>query len=301
MKLRHLGFSLGSVAAVTVPLVGAAATGSVPPMGQSVLASLRSTVGSGSWAAGVNFTSAQPTSVSCTSEDFCVATDSQGMAWVYSGDGWSSDQTGESGPNNRLTSVSCATTRFCMAVGQSGDAYQYLGNGQWTTGESVFRGQPLNVSCVTATFCIALTGSLVYSWNGKTWSQGADIDKDGSFPDLEAVSCRSPQFCLTVSDAGLGFSYESGKWATVPGKAYGSEAGRKYPSQLQSVPCPQANFCVATSDGGEANFYSGGHWTRSYFLNSADLESVSCATETFCVAVDQDLYHYTFNGQHWPQ
>jgi hypothetical protein len=62
----------------------------------------------------------QPSSVSCTSKDFCVLVDALGSAFEFDGANWSRPVAIDPKVDMRrgvtMASVSCATTSFCVAI-----------------------------------------------------------------------------------------------------------------------------------------------------------------------------------------
>jgi hypothetical protein len=62
--------------------------------------------------------------VSCTTSDFCIATDSDGQAFSYSGGTWSSSPS-RIGVTDASVHVSCVSPSFCAAVSSDGDGFVY--------------------------------------------------------------------------------------------------------------------------------------------------------------------------------
>lgn len=110
---------------------------------------------------------------------------------------------------------------------------------------------------------------------------------------LQAVSCASPNLCVTVSYEG--FIYVStdptggaDAWSpTVINEGQGA-------THLTAVSCPSPSFCAAVS-GGSNNSNGGivltstnptaGQWQQTQLGSSIDLRGISCGTPSLCVAV----------------
>jgi hypothetical protein len=113
----------------------------------------------GTWSAGklVDNTGANLTGISCPTAAFCMAVDSSGNVYTYSGGKWSGARPVASG--NDLTGVSCASARFCAAI-TDGDTAYIDNDGTWSSQSLVGAdGNPANltaVSCPSAGRCIAL-------------------------------------------------------------------------------------------------------------------------------------------------
>ena len=76
-----------------------------------------------SWT-GAHLSNSQITTISCPSDSFCMAIDSDRKAYIYT-TGWSIGTSITN--NNAINSVSCLGTNFCMAVDSAG--YSHLYNG----------------------------------------------------------------------------------------------------------------------------------------------------------------------------
>jgi hypothetical protein len=109
---------------------------------------------------------------------------------------------------------------------------------------------------VSAKHCVAVGGSgsgtLVESWNGRTWSVLESPNPEGSgTPRLNGVSCVSARSCVAV---GSDSTYEGpsqtlvetskgGNWSIVP-----SANGASGASYLNGVSCVSSESCFAVGE-----------------------------------------------------
>jgi len=250
---------------------------------------------SAEWSAGKHVsTGAGFVSVSCTSAAFCMAADSGGNVYKYSGGTWSQAQLLDSGG---LTSVSCATSSFCVAASKSDGVYTYSG-GTWSgpTPLVAAAGNGANltsVSCSAAGTCIATGHWNAYTYAGGRWAQGYLLENT-SF--IVSVSCASAGFCMAADTGGSVYTYSGGTW---------SQPQQLDGGALTSVSCATSSFCVATSSGDDAFTYSNGTWSAPSQLVGADssaanLTSVSCPASGQCVATGR-WDTYTYSGGRWAE
>jgi hypothetical protein len=166
------------------------------------------------WSAATHISDRLLTSVSCTSESFCIASDEEGRVVTYNGASWSTpvQVMGES-----IASVSCASESFCAAVGLEGEAAIYSGKA-WGASTRVESGPtfwPGSVSCVGSR-CVAVdTNGHAITYDG-SWSAPVSIEKSGSSEIgpvgiLTGVSCQSESFCVAVDDQGNVLKYPASK------------------------------------------------------------------------------------------
>ena len=103
------------------------------------------------WAV-TQLSTSQITTISCFSDYFCMAIDSDGKAYIYT-TSWSLGTSVS--VNNTINSVSCPDTNFCMAVDSAG--YSHLYNGQsWETPVSADGTSITSVSCPNTSTCYAV-------------------------------------------------------------------------------------------------------------------------------------------------
>ncbi len=273
------------------------------------------------------------TSVSCTSTTFCAAVDSDGYALTYNGTVWDTpgllDGSGTSGNSQvAINSVSCAagaTDTICWAVDANGNGFEYDANtGKWSAAVKIVPAPNstngwtevpslTSVSCPTVTFCVAVDNGVdgvtysgnAYTWNGTSWSTPDTIGgANGQGEALEAVSCTSSTFCMTVENGGLSASYNGTSW---------SPAQLILPSNepFNAISCASTTLCAATPNAANASTYLGavvmyenGTWAAPQTVDKplsqggTDLHGVSCVTTTFCVAGDGngDAFYYGTPG-----
>jgi hypothetical protein len=147
------------------------------------------------------------TSVSCATASFCIATDSKGRVFTFTGVSWSGAHDIDG--TTALTSVSCPTISFCAATDNQGDVLITSNGGAvWSSPQLVDSGAVLtSVSCTSATFCAAVDMSghgLTY--NGATWTAPLDVDENN---DLTSVSCASDTVCAAVDTSGNAVVYSA--------------------------------------------------------------------------------------------
>jgi hypothetical protein len=181
------------------------------------------------------------TSASCASPDFCLAVDTIGQAFTYTGPagGWSQQTIVPSG--QALNSVSCASRADCVAVGAGGGVYRFNGV-SWTGPATVDSGHDLvSVSCPSTGFCMAVdsAGDAVQFSSGHWTAQPLGFT-------AAAVSCPAVGTCLAVGGAGVA-TYGGDNW-TAPSAV--DTAG------LSRIDCVAVNSCVATDQSANALFYS---------------------------------------------
>ncbi|MGD0061970.1 MAG: protein kinase [Streptosporangiaceae bacterium] len=241
------------------------------------------------WSAGQRIGHAEPfTSISCPATTFCLAADSGGDVYTYSGGRWAGPLPLASGA---LTSVSCATTTFCAATGANGRADIYT-DGSWSgpTQLTGADGNPADlkwVSCPLAGFCVAAGKWDAYTYSAGRWATGYQLQQSYTFA---SISCPAATFCLAADSGGNVYTYSGGLWAGPRPLAS---------SALTSVSCATTTFCAATGANGRAYVYTDGRWSAPSQLtdadgNRADLRSVSCPAAGFCVTTGRwDAYTYS--------
>ncbi len=170
-------------------------------------------------------------SVSCASEQFCVAvgsyrtgnSSSDPLAMLWNGKTWSLMKTnGSVQGSDDLYSVSCVSERFCVSVGYisrsdfADSALVLVWDGSlWTdvnvpsTGISDVN-RLLSVSCNSTTSCMAVgrfyesyensrSQTLTLAWDGVRWtiisSPNSDLRQNNV---LNSVSCVSTDYCIAV-------------------------------------------------------------------------------------------------------
>ncbi len=208
--------------------------------------------------------SASLRSISCPSENLCVAVSWEGFAYVSTdpsgGAGtWStSDLNEDSGGDTHLDSVSCPSRSLCVAV---------------STGRT--RSGP--------------AGGRILTTADPTSGHWQAAQLDGSL-DFTSVSCGSPQLCVAVTEDGR-IVVSSDPTGGV--SAWRVVGGPKGAGGLGTVACAQNALCVAGDAGGNllastAPGAPGATWTATNGGGSVLLTGVSCPTATRCVAVDNN-------------
>jgi hypothetical protein len=160
-----------------------------------------------------------------------------------------------------------------------------------------------SVSCATVGFCAAVddTGD-AFTWNGKAWSKGVDIDSTAASnmnDQLASVSCASPSFCIAGDDLSGVYTFNGSTWSSVDTLNPSDSSA----SVSFSVSCPTTSFCMAVDGNVNYYTYNGSSWSAPTVINSSSLNAttmgvVSCASSTFCEAVYNDQ-SVTYNGSGW--
>jgi hypothetical protein len=208
--------------------------------------------------------SASLRSISCASENLCVAVSWEGFAYVSTdptgGAGaWSTSDLNEgSGGDTHLDSVSCPSRSLCVAV---------------STGRT--RSGP--------------AGGRILTTADPTSGHWQATQLDSSL-DFTSVSCGSPSFCVAVAEDGrIAVSNDP----TGGASAWRVVGGPPGAGGLGGVACAQTSLCVAGDAGGNllastAPGAPGAAWNVTNGGSSVLLTGVSCPTATRCVAVDNN-------------
>lgn len=144
-------------------------------------------------------------SVSCSTSQFCVATNFDGQILAFNGKKWTPSHS--TGPKS-LISVSCAASKFCMAVTAAGDSTTFH-NASWSPPKLIpaFKSAgAYSVSCVSAEECsvIGLSGA-VTTWISGRWSSPFKVFPGGYVAGV-AISCSTGNNCVAVNDKGMSAS-----------------------------------------------------------------------------------------------
>jgi hypothetical protein len=111
--------------------------------------------------------------------------------------------------------MDCPTPSFCVAVGwaTSWPVIQMWNGRQWSTLNQLdLSGQLFDIDCSSPSSCVAVgsvnppdaswPATLHEHWDGRSWTVLAGIVEIGAIPQLHAVSCVSPNFCVAVGNFG---------------------------------------------------------------------------------------------------
>jgi hypothetical protein len=144
-------------------------------------------------------------SVSCSTPQFCMATNFDGHILSFNGKKW----TPSHGTAPKwLISVSCTVSKFCMAVTTTGDSMTF-NSGSWSLPKPIpaFKSAgAYSVSCVSAAECsvIGLSGA-VATWTSGRWSSPLTVFRGGYAAGV-AISCSTRSNCVAVNDRGMSAS-----------------------------------------------------------------------------------------------
>jgi hypothetical protein len=109
---------------------------------------------------------------------------------------------------------------------------------------------------------------------------------------LQAVSCASQDFCVTIDSLGRALTFNGSTWSQP-----------RYVDAhhlVTDLSCTSTRFCMAVDeDGGVVVRHSNGRWsTRRVIDKSPDgLAVVSCASSAFCVAGDHEGWVFRYRGK----
>lgn len=263
--------------------------------------------------------------VSCSSENFCVASAGGAGTFIFNGRKWAP----ASGARGNLDAVSCSADRQCMAVSLDDYAMRF-DDGRWHRRVPIDTGTgwPLDVSCPMATFCMLVDyhGMAVRFANGR-WRSAQPVL--GDHLPLYAVSCASETYCAALGKAGA-VTYSATGWsAAVPlgigptqdvscpsvtfcmvlgrgggvaafdGTQWGTLSSVGDGEVWRALSCVSASFCVALSVAGEAALYDGSTWTEPTRILTRGGSSVSCSSESFCMALADNHQFSVYDGSTW--
>jgi hypothetical protein len=158
-------------------------------------------------------------SVSCSSPDFCAATDFNGRAFTYNGFFWS--QGDEIDPSAAqwfgLDHVSCSGPSNCVAEATGNETrhgdmnltrmFRYDGQ-TWSRAVSPVGGRQLGgISCPTRGICVTTDGEII---NHADRIRRVSIPKGDDFPGDESgeaqITCPTRSFCAALDvDSGVSF------------------------------------------------------------------------------------------------
>ncbi len=144
-------------------------------------------------------------SVSCSTPQFCMATNFDGQILTFNGKKWT--PTHGTAPKG-LISVSCTASKFCMAVTITGESTTFH-SGSWSPPIPItaFKSAgAYSVSCVSAAECsvIGLSGA-VTTWISGRWSSPFTVFHGGYVAGV-AISCFVGGTCVAVNDRGMSAS-----------------------------------------------------------------------------------------------
>jgi hypothetical protein len=259
---RRAALLLAVLGASTAALGGGAAT----------LASGSTSTG---WTAPVRVdvaaTTTQPVSGLSCAGGFCLAVDSAGRTFTWSGSWRRRPGIGRS--VGFVSGVSCASSSFCVAVA--------------------------NRSSQSASTSYAVT------WTGAGWSAPVTLygasGGAAEYERVQAVSCTSRSFCIAVGAQVGSEVFNGSRWSARPGRTSGTDG-------QGSLGCSSPSFCVNFHDG-DANYWDGSAW-RFTAANSGlsagavpglddFVYGVSCVSSAFCAAGDLAAAPLLWNGRAW--
>jgi len=235
--------------------------------------------------------------VSCPSASFCFAADDFGNAATWNGHAWhSAGVVGGQRFYMTLDDVTCVSASFCAAAVDSeavtGEVLVTWNGKSWSA-PSARIGSALSqhdVSCTSASFCIAVSSPNSATWNGSTWNPAPNLAETLTSP-VNGVSCASPSFCVAVDESGRAVTWNGQSWS--PPRKVTSEI-------LSSVSCVSPSFCVAVNGNRQALRWNGKSWTHQVVITEGGGSFyVSCTSRSFCLSLHVGGEAATWNGQAW--
>jgi hypothetical protein len=144
-------------------------------------------------------------SVSCSTSQFCMATNFDGQILSFNGVRWSPSHS--SAPKF-LISVSCTSPKYCMAVSTSGQTMTFQ-SGRWSLPKPIPAYKSAfayTVSCPSEAECsvIGLGGEVTTYSLGK-WSSPSTVFPGGFVAGVD-ISCPTARNCVAVNDKGMSAS-----------------------------------------------------------------------------------------------
>jgi hypothetical protein len=141
-------------------------------------------------------------SVSCSTPQFCIATNFDGQILSFNGSSWTPRHVAAP---KFLISVSCTASKFCMAVTTTGVATTFQ-SGEWSRPGLIPKftsAGAYSVSCVSPSECsvIGLSGA-VTRWQSGKWSRPLTLFPGGYVSGVD-ISCSTGSNCVAVNDRGL--------------------------------------------------------------------------------------------------
>ena len=247
-------------------------------------------------------------SVSCPSPSFCGAINGTGQFFQFDGQSWSGPTNSDPDGSFSASAISCASSTLCTAVDNLNGWATTWNGASWSVWQVDSSGLSA-VSCSQPSTCAA-TGNDGYVANATSSSFAtAQALQNGSSPwsvtmidsqvnppdvNLNAISCPTSSFCMTVDGAGNAISWNGSEWSN-PIKLTEANSG------LTTVSCASSSFCTAVGvnlsskapvGANIAYQWNGSAWDAGTAIDQDSggiggaINSVSCSSPAFCVAVD---------------
>ncbi len=246
----------------------------------------------------------QLTQVVCTTNVWCLATDSAGWVFIGVDHVWTRQEHVTLAPGG-FSIVMCPKTSQCLAVDTQGQGFE-LANAHWKGVGNYWK--TTGSSCVLST-CILLMNN---------WSEPLEFENSsqliafsgGTFPGstpsvtLQNIACGENFSCVVMAEDGTVYTTKDADlpnvvWhrATTVDAAGGPDAFGCVSGEISTCYIGDENGDIieltATSTGYSAS--------RPVALDSSGLQSVSCPTASQCVAVAGDGTIYVGSANYWTQ
>ncbi len=207
--------------------------------------------------------------VACPAPTLCAVVDNTGHAYTWRNGTWLTPQSfsqtlGFGTAASRVSlfqsgrvGVSCPTVNDCTAVvgtavlDWNGVAWSEEAT-PWATTLAAGSGVPVSIACPTTTLCAIVNGDAIVVRNGnQPWTPRQTLDPGRQ---LDAISCSSRAFCVTVDQAGAIMLWNGTTWT---GPTQVVPAASQYAAVGGSVSCPSAQFCMVMNADGDYATYNG--------------------------------------------
>ena len=207
--------------------------------------------------------------MACPAPSLCAVVDNTGHAYTWRNGTWLTPQSfsqflGFGTAASRVSlyqsgrvGVSCPTVTDCTAVvgtavlDWNGVAWSEEAT-PWTTSLAPGSGVPVSIACPTTNLCAIVNGDAIVVRDGnKPWTPRQTLDPGRQ---IDAISCPSRSFCVTVDDAGAIMLWNGTTWT---GPTQVVPAANQYPGVGGSVSCPNAQFCMVMNADGDYATYNG--------------------------------------------
>ena len=239
-----------------------------------------------------------PTSLSCPSVGFCVATNREGDMWTSSNPTAGADAWTLTTAAHTPGTIQCPAVNLCVGIDNFDDAYvstdPAAGAGSWAE-QVVAPGDELTgLTCATSAtpvLCVAVSGQgHVLSVTdpaqpGATWKV---VQAPSGFVGLEGVNC--------ATDAGLCVIWDDFGHVGVSTNPTGDTSAWTETTQdsqaITDIDCVTDSLCLATDTAGNvltANSPAGAagdSWGAHQIDGFNAMTGLSCPTATMCLGVD---------------
>lgn len=218
-----------------------------------------------------NFAARSETSLTCTSDTFCLELAANGRTRRFDGHSWHNAARAPFGE----AQLSCRGAHWCAALDtESGQLALYNGT-RWRTRLRPLGnpGESWDFACGSRTLCIA-TNPMGFArvYDGTRWHAKKTIGP--KYETWNAVSCVSGTFCMVGGGPSTTWRFDGSRWHKFP--IYGGQ---------DAISCTSPTFCAGVGLD-EVQVFDGHAWTVSTQAPNPDdlpYQEVGCASRALCV------------------